>query len=122
MMTTCGNHSCPVVKHLREAVERIRLANHALGNDCREVTTIADVFTVCQALVDELSHQVKHLWQVINRADATFYTTERGDSAEETLNSAEFAISEALDALMVTHRAARDTCTMITRLRIHGPA
>jgi hypothetical protein len=122
MMTTCGNHTYPVVKHLREAVEHIRLANHALGDDCREVTTIADLLTICYALLEELSHQFKHLWHIINRADATFYATERGGSAEETLNSAEFAISEALEALMVTHGAVRDTGTMITRLRIHGPA
>ncbi|MGH3774531.1 MAG: hypothetical protein ACRDRR_02150 [Pseudonocardiaceae bacterium] len=89
-----GTH--PITRNLRDAAEHLRLANHATYGDRREVTELYDTFGALSSLLDRFPQLLRHLWQVLNRADATLYTTDNGTPAQETLNSAELSLADAM--------------------------
>ena len=109
----------PITTHLSNAIEHLRLANHASHGDRREVTDLYDTVGALSALVKRLPELVAHLHRVLDRADSGLYDTDSGRPAAETLNIAQFATDEAFSKITIAGNALDDACSAIGQLRIH---
>jgi len=120
-MTTSDDDTVihPITTHLLHAAEHLRLANHATHSDRREITELYDTFGALHVLLERLPQLLGHLWWLLNRADAILYTTDCGRPAQENLNCAELAMSDALGNLGPIIIAISDAWSDIGHLRLH---
>jgi hypothetical protein len=109
----------PITSHLQSATEHLRSANHATYTDYREVTDLYDTLGALTALLDRLPQLLAHLSRRIVRVDAAVYTTDHDSPAEDTLNIAELAITDATRTLTSTATDIKAAWTAIGHLRIH---
>lgn len=119
-MTNDDNTSThPITVHLRDAAEHLRLANHCTYGHRREVTELYDTFGALSALVDRLPQLLGHLWRNLNQTNAALYTTDNETPAQDTLNSAELSLADAMVHTEKLRSVINGAWSDIGHIRIH---
>lgn len=112
-----GTH--PITVHLRDAAEHLRLANHSTYGHRREVTDLYDTVGALSALTDRLTQLLGHLWRNLNQANAALYTTNNETPAQDTLNSAELSLADAMVHTEKLRTVINGAWSDIGHIRIH---
>jgi hypothetical protein len=111
----------PITTHLRHAADAIQLAHHLAQTDTREVTELTETLAALSSLLVRLPDLLTHLHRIIQAADANLYRTTSGVPAEDTLNSAGLALSEAQERFPFLNLAISQVAAEIKDLRVHDP-
>ena len=120
-MNPSDDIASPITRHVRDAAESIRWANHASYADQPEVTDLYDTVGQLSVLLTRLPPLVAHLHRLVNRADASCYDTDCATPTAEILNSTQAALDEAFGKTTTAGNALDDACNALSHLRIHDP-